>query len=373
MAAEDCRQPSGGWLTKHEQQLGREQPDGKSPPRHATKTEACEVLGLASAQPNERRLLELDERVLDDPASHPAPLMARVHGDAVDLGDVLRPSADAHARDDLATLLDHSKRVDVRRDACGALLEERGVAAVLREESMDCRYVGGPCVANHHDLKMTRCAERSTRIKIGPVAKRRTTQPRKIPKQSRARATVAAIVEAAARILEEQGFDAMNVNRVAELAGVSIGSLYQYFPSKLALAGAVADELGREAAIRFGEGLDRVAELPLEAAIEAVVRRVFEIFRLRPRLRALIAKTLPEAVSHFDTPELDDRARALLVGYLTHVDGLRIPADRVEAAVDVLMASVQAVARENVEAEDDAKLEETIAMVKHYLVAPPER
>lgn len=59
--------------------------------------------------------------------------------------------------------------------------------------------------------------------------------PRKRPRQPRSVATFEAILEAAARILESLGFAGFNTNAVAELAGVSIGSLYQYFPSKDAL------------------------------------------------------------------------------------------------------------------------------------------
>ncbi|MGM7312118.1 TetR/AcrR family transcriptional regulator, partial [Acinetobacter baumannii] len=55
------------------------------------------------------------------------------------------------------------------------------------------------------------------------------------PRQTRSVATFEAILEAAARILESLGFAGFNTNAVAELAGVSIGSLYQYFPSKDAL------------------------------------------------------------------------------------------------------------------------------------------
>jgi len=60
-------------------------------------------------------------------------------------------------------------------------------------------------------------------------------RPRKQPTQPRAVETVACILEAAAQILEAQGIDAFNTNAVAERAGVSIGSLYQYFPGKDAL------------------------------------------------------------------------------------------------------------------------------------------
>jgi len=63
--------------------------------------------------------------------------------------------------------------------------------------------------------------------------------PRKAPKQARSLATVEAIVEAAARILEERGHEAFSTNAVAEKAGVSVGSLYQYFPRKDALIGAL--------------------------------------------------------------------------------------------------------------------------------------
>lgn len=59
--------------------------------------------------------------------------------------------------------------------------------------------------------------------------------PRKRPRQVRSVATFEAILEAAARILESLGFAGFNTNAVAERAGVSIGSLYQYFPSKDAL------------------------------------------------------------------------------------------------------------------------------------------
>ena len=62
---------------------------------------------------------------------------------------------------------------------------------------------------------------------------------RKAPRQARSRATVEAVIEAGARILSEQGWAGFTTNRVAEAAGVSIGSLYQYFPDKLSLVDAI--------------------------------------------------------------------------------------------------------------------------------------
>lgn len=62
---------------------------------------------------------------------------------------------------------------------------------------------------------------------------------RKAPRQARSRATMDAILEAAARILGERGWAGLTTNAAADIAGVSIGSLYQYFPNKLALVEAV--------------------------------------------------------------------------------------------------------------------------------------
>jgi AcrR family transcriptional regulator len=73
----------------------------------------------------------------------------------------------------------------------------------------------------------------ATRISRPPSAMR------KGPRQARSRATIDAILDASARILGERGWLGLTTNDVAEAAGVSIGSLYQYFPNKLALIEAV--------------------------------------------------------------------------------------------------------------------------------------
>ena len=62
-------------------------------------------------------------------------------------------------------------------------------------------------------------------------------RPLKRPKQKRSLETFSSILQAALIVLEEEGFDAFNTNRVAEKAGVSISSLYQYFPNKESILG----------------------------------------------------------------------------------------------------------------------------------------
>jgi AcrR family transcriptional regulator len=80
-----------------------------------------------------------------------------------------------------------------------------------------------------------------------PKHKSSALTPRKYASQERAGATVDAIVEASARILATDGAKALTTNRIARLAGVSIGSLYQYFPNKEAIVVAVIDaQLSRD-------------------------------------------------------------------------------------------------------------------------------
>ena len=60
--------------------------------------------------------------------------------------------------------------------------------------------------------------------------------PRKIPSQERSRETVAAIYQAAAQVFSRNGYADTTTDQIAERAGVSIGTLYQYFPSKEAIS-----------------------------------------------------------------------------------------------------------------------------------------
>ena len=64
---------------------------------------------------------------------------------------------------------------------------------------------------------------------------------RREPKQRRSRETVQAVLEAVERVLKRHGVEAITTNRIAEAAGVSIGSLYQYFPDKRAIFTALYD------------------------------------------------------------------------------------------------------------------------------------
>jgi AcrR family transcriptional regulator len=109
--------------------------------------------------------------------------------------------------------------------------------------------------------------------------------PRKRPLQSRAVATVAAIVEAAAHILEKDGLDGYSTNAIAERAGVSIGSLYQYFPNKDAITRAL---IARESQSLI-DAVATVAQTEdWRATITDMIRAAVDHQLRRPRLARFI-------------------------------------------------------------------------------------
>jgi AcrR family transcriptional regulator len=119
------------------------------------------------------------------------------------------------------------------------------------------------------------------------------TNPRKEAAQERSRATVDALVDATARILVREGFDKASTNRIAEVAGVSVGSLYQYFPSKEALVAAVI-ERHQQQTMRVVRGeLARAANQPLEQAMRTIVTVAVKAHRIDPKLHRVLAEQIP--------------------------------------------------------------------------------
>lgn len=123
---------------------------------------------------------------------------------------------------------------------------------------------------------------------------------RKAPRQSRSKATVAAIVEAATRILAEQGWAGFTTNKVAEAAGVSIGSLYQYFPDKLSLIEAVRQShLDDCLAVLRQAGED---SQPRDRLVENLVGSIIAIHSIHPGLHRVLLDEAPSAET-FRNPE----------------------------------------------------------------------
>ncbi len=117
---------------------------------------------------------------------------------------------------------------------------------------------------------------------------RARTRPRKSPSQPRSERTVEAIVEATARILETQGLSGFNTNAVADKAGVSVGSLYQYFPNKDALVVALSTRERALLGVALGEAARQAASLPLEGALRRLAHTAIHRQLARPDLARVL-------------------------------------------------------------------------------------
>ena len=117
--------------------------------------------------------------------------------------------------------------------------------------------------------------------------------PRKSPRQARAKATVDAIIEATTQVLLEDGYDHFTTARAAERAGVSVGSLYQYFPNKAALASAVIDRCCDNFLSAFEAALAGRRRVTLAECVRAIVDVTLVSHHLTPELHRIVIDLAP--------------------------------------------------------------------------------
>ena len=147
--------------------------------------------------------------------------------------------------------------------------------------------------------------------------------PRKAPSQSRAQATVEAILEATARILSRSGFEALGTNQVAQAAGVSIGSLYQYFPNKEALVSALVERHAQHMADVVTEHVLTTGG-SLAEDIRGFVEAMLAAHCIDPSLHGVLLEQSPRLGRQDALERLDALSRGLVQSYLErHTDKLR--------------------------------------------------
>lgn len=121
-------------------------------------------------------------------------------------------------------------------------------------------------------------------------------KPRKRPVQQRSRATYDAILEGAAQVLKKHGYAKATTNAIAKRAGVSIGSLYEYFPDKEAVFAALQEKLHRA---QFETVIGRLSldpDTPPEAAIRQLLKARIETALDQPDVVAILQKEVPASV-----------------------------------------------------------------------------
>jgi AcrR family transcriptional regulator len=207
------------------------------------------------------------------------------------------------------------------------------------------------------------------------MKKKRTLEaPRNQPRQSRSRVTVSVILDAAVRIFEQEGSDAATTSRIAEVAGVSVGTLYQYFGNRDAILAALQNREFERASAMLERVLASSSGVAGRDVAHAVITELFKLYRAAPALHRVLAVeglrvTPTERVLAFDA-----RAVGAIKAFLAFA-GAGIRRHNVDAAAFVVYQSVRAVMLaylfERPSGIDDPALTEELAdLVERYLVEP---
>jgi len=206
------------------------------------------------------------------------------------------------------------------------------------------------------------------------MPRRPATNPRKSASQERSRATISVLLAATARVLVKEGYDHASTNKIALAAGVSVGSLYQYFPSKEALVAAVIERHIDEMMELVRTSLTRVATLPLAEAARELVRVMIEAHRIEPKLHRVLVEQIPRVGKMEYVDRVDEEAMALVRAYLeAHRDEIGVTDLDLASfiAVSCVEAMTHAAVLRRPELLSDPRfVDEVAALVIRYLSPP---
>lgn len=177
-----------------------------------------------------------------------------------------------------------------------------------------------------------------------PTPPKSRLAPRKKPRQMRSQATVDAILQATARVLLARGWAKTTTNHVAARAGVSIGTLYEYFSGKEALAAALAERHLDEAEARLGDLAARLAPLvrhtpvSLASLVHEMVVAMVELHSRDPRLHHVLFEEVPLPVVARRRVRAMQEAHAVgLAALLSACPEVRVPDRQIAARMVVLL------------------------------------
>jgi AcrR family transcriptional regulator len=204
------------------------------------------------------------------------------------------------------------------------------------------------------------------------TTRRPRTTPRKKPRQERSQATVEAILDATARVLCTTGYDRASTNRIALAAGVSVGSLYQYFPSKEALVAALAARHMAAMSALVRDKLAEVAAAPMPEAVRTIIMAMFEAHAVEPRLHKVLIEEVPR-IGRLENLRHVERETETLVATLLESRKSELRRTNVETMALLLVTVVEAVTHaavldELAPARSRAMADELTDLVLRYLV-----
>ena len=185
-------------------------------------------------------------------------------------------------------------------------------------------------------------------IRIRPAPPLSRFEPRKTPVQTRAAVTVGAISEATIQVLLKQGVNRLTTTRVAERAGVSVGTLYQYYPNKQSLLFAVlADHLDTVAAA-VEAACEQARHKRLADMIKAVVEAFVDVKMTRIDVSLALYQFAADVGGPALAKRLAQRSRKALEAMLQTASDIASPPDAF--AVEMMFAAMAGTTRHVLEA-----------------------
>jgi AcrR family transcriptional regulator len=197
--------------------------------------------------------------------------------------------------------------------------------------------------------------------------------PRKSASQERSKLMVETLLDATTRVLKQEGYDRASTNRIATVAGVSIGSLYQYFPNKEALVAALVDRHIREMMNLLKTMLEESSSDDLETSMRRLIRAMIDAHRVDPALHRIFDEQIPRIGHLIEIEGVEREGFVLIRNYLErHRDELGVT--NLDLATTICTTTVEALTHEIAlksqdpsDQETDEFVEEVTRMITGYL------
>ena len=181
-----------------------------------------------------------------------------------------------------------------------------------------------------------------------PAASLTAFEPRKTPIQARSTVTVEAISEATIQVLLTQGADRLTTTRVADRAGVSVGTLYQYYPNKRSLLFAVFEDHMNKVARAVEVACEDAHNKPTSEMIKLVVEAYVDVKMQRADVSVALYKVAPDVGGPALVKRTGQRLRKAIESMLLTAPDLKLSPDRF--AIDMMLSAMSGAMRSALEA-----------------------
>ncbi len=185
--------------------------------------------------------------------------------------------------------------------------------------------------------------------------KSKTKLQMKAPTQERSRQTVATILEACERIMVREGFYGVTTDKIAKEAGVSIGSLYQFFGNKESVVSALIHELLRKDTVYFQEKMSSINNLPADQRVPYVIQLGLEIYSTQKDIRQKIQGIYQYLVDQGEFKKIITGYSETLAQYIIPKEG-RDPKVMAQLTIHAFIGLMEQVVVENPDFMQDEKM-----------------